>query len=177
MSPRRPAVPGLYSIDDGDSPALHGRRCRDCGWVFFPPHDFGCESCGALPERVEPAVLGGTGELRSFAVVHRHGGAGIEVPFTVGEIVLDDGPMVRAVIVADGGLAIGDRMRTRLVTVPASAPAVPPTPAAAPTPDAAAPWTRSARAGAPSPSPSTAAGDTDEKVELRFERAPDGDRR
>lgn len=121
MSPRRPAVPGLYSIDDGESPSLQGRRCRDCGYVFFPPHDFGCEACGAAPERVQPAALAGAGELRSFAVVHRHGGAGIEVPFTVGEIALDDGPMVRAVIAGQGELRIGDRMRTRLLVTPAGA--------------------------------------------------------
>jgi uncharacterized OB-fold protein len=171
MSPRRPAVPGLYSIDDGDSPALHGRRCRDCGYVFFPPHDFGCESCGAAPERVEAAALAGAGELRSFAVVHRHRGAGIEAPFTVGEIALDDGPMVRAVIAGHDELRIGDRMRTRLVVAaPTRAQAVP----GASAPDAAAPWTRAARSSAPATS--IGAAETDEEVELRFERAPAGER-
>jgi len=146
MSPRRAAVPGLYPIDDGDSPPLLGRRCRECGYVFFPPHDFGCESCGAPPERVEPAVLAGAGELRSVAVVHRHAGAGIEVPFTVGEIALDDGPIVRAVIAGSDPPRIGDRVRTRLVITPASG-------------------------GPPATGAATAGDEPDEKVELRFERA------
>jgi uncharacterized OB-fold protein len=88
--------------------------------VFFPPHAFGCEVCGALPERTEPAELDAVGVLRSFATVHRHGGTGIEAPFVVGEIALDAGPMVRAVIAGGHELRIGDRVRALLWTVPAS---------------------------------------------------------
>jgi uncharacterized OB-fold protein len=134
-------VPGLYSLDSGDFPSLLARRCADCGYVFFPPHAFGCEVCGALPERTEPTRLAAVGVLRSFATVHRHGGAGIEAPFVVGEIALDAGPMVRAVIAGEHELRIGDRMRALLWTTPAS----------------------------------SASGDREEKVELRFEPvSPDG---
>lgn len=63
MPERRPAVPGLYSVDGGDPPSLEGRRCLDCGYVFFPPHAFGCEVCGALPDRTEPVKLAGVGVL------------------------------------------------------------------------------------------------------------------
>jgi uncharacterized OB-fold protein len=114
MAERRPAVPGLYAIEDGDSPSLNGRRCRDCGYVFFPPHTFGCEVCGALPERTEPIALAGTGVLRSFAVVHRHGGGDAGTPLVVGEVALDAGPTVRAVLHGGEELAIGDRMRSVL---------------------------------------------------------------
>ena len=114
MPERRPAVPGLYAIDDGDSPSLDGRRCRDCGYVFFPPHAFGCEVCGALPERTEPIALAGKGVLRSFAVVHRHGGGDAETPLIVGEIALDAGPTVRAVLQGREEPRIGDRMRAVL---------------------------------------------------------------
>jgi uncharacterized protein len=117
MPERRPAVPGLYSIDGGDPPSLEGRRCLSCGYVFFPPHAFGCEVCGALPERTEPMRLAGEGVLRSFAAVHRHGG---ETPLTVGEIGLDAGPTVRAALTGQGELAIGDRMRAVLWTAPAA---------------------------------------------------------
>ena len=111
---------GLYSIDASGSPSLDGRRCRDCGYVFFPPHDFGCEACGALPQRTDPVALPGDGVLRALAVVHRHGGGG-EAPFTVGEIALDAGPTVRAALRSDDRLAIGDRMRATLWSVPVAA--------------------------------------------------------
>lgn len=116
---RRPAVPGLYSIDAGGTPSLPARRCADCGYVFFPPHAFGCEACGALPERTEPTELAAVGVLRSFATVHRHAGTGIEAPFVVGEIALDAGPMVRAVIAGEQPYRIGDRVRAFLWTAPA----------------------------------------------------------
>jgi len=63
--------------------------------------------------------LRGEGVLASFATVHQHGGGG-EVPFTVGEIVLDDGPTVRALLAKSEGSeegrdpAIGGRVRAML---------------------------------------------------------------
>lgn len=155
MPERRPAVPGLYDLDAGDPPPLLGRRCEDCGYLFFPPHAFGCEVCGALPERIETVRLAGVGVVRSLAVVHRHGGSTIEAPFTVGEIALDGGPMVRAVLIGPGQFAIGDRVRSVLWTV---------RPVAARGEDNAL-WSR------------TVAGDgvgaeDVESVDLRFEKAP-----
>ncbi len=57
--------------------------------------------------------------LSSFATVNLHQDQGIETPFTVGVIVLDDGPAIRAVLThkTDEGLKIGDRMRAVVVTV------------------------------------------------------------
>ena len=102
-----------------DPPSLDGRHCLECGYVFFPPHAFGCEVCGALPERTEPMKLAGKGVLLSFAVVHRHAGGSIEGPFTVGEIALDAGPVVRAVLEGrEEELAIGQRMRAVLWAAP-----------------------------------------------------------
>ena len=101
----------------GPEPALNGARCRACGYVFFPPQSYGCESCGATPEQVERKSLRGEGTLASFATVHLHQGKDIEAPFTVGLIVLDDGPAVRAILTqrTDEGLKIGDRMRAVIV--------------------------------------------------------------
>jgi uncharacterized OB-fold protein len=92
--------------------------------VFFPPPAYGCEFCGALPDQLEPTALAGVGKLHSFATVHLHqdrSGKGLQAPFTVGLIVLDDGPAVRAILTAptDEGLRIGDRMHS--VLVPAGA--------------------------------------------------------
>jgi uncharacterized protein len=105
----------LYSATD--QPALNGMRCCACGYVFFPPQNYGCESCGAAAEHLEPRSLKGEGLLSSFATVHLHQGKDIEAPFTVGVIVLDDGPAVRAILTkeSNAGLKIGDRMRAVLI--------------------------------------------------------------
>jgi uncharacterized OB-fold protein len=117
MPNRKAAQSELYSPDRADNPALNGGRCRACGYVFFPPQRYGCESCGAPPEQLEPAELRGWGRLHSYATVHLHQGKDIEAPFTVGLIVLDGGPAIRALLTnrTDEGLAIGDRMSSVLV--------------------------------------------------------------
>lgn len=111
------AHPELYAADPIPEPVLKGARCRACGYVFFPPQSYGCESCGALPTELEPLNLRGRGALQSFATVHVHHGKGIEVPFTIGVIALDDGPIIRSVLAerTDQGLRIGDRMHSTLV--------------------------------------------------------------
>jgi uncharacterized protein len=108
------AHPELYS-PDAAPPKLNGGRCRHCSYIFFPPHRYGCEACGAPPDDLEPFALAGSGVLRSSAVVHQ--GIGTDNRFTVGAIVLDDGPAIRAVLAcrADEALRAGDRMRAVLV--------------------------------------------------------------
>jgi uncharacterized OB-fold protein len=111
------AQPALYSADD--APKLNGGRCKKCGYVFFPPQNYGCEFCGAMTDQLEPIALAGLGTLHSFATVHLHqdrSGKGLQAPFTVGLIVLDDGPALRAILGAptDAGLRIGDRMHSVL---------------------------------------------------------------
>jgi uncharacterized OB-fold protein len=112
------AQPTLYTAEA--APKLNGGRCKKCGYVFFPPQNYGCEYCGALPNDLEPAALAGIGKLHSFATVHLHqdrSGKGLQAPFTVGLIVLDDGPAIRSILKepTDEGLRIGDRMRSLLV--------------------------------------------------------------
>jgi hypothetical protein len=116
MAQRRAAHPGLYPAE-GDSPPLFGQRCARCGYVAFPPNPYGCEACGAEPAELEPRPLAGAGRLAAFATVHLHPGREIEAPFTIGVIVLDDGPALRATLTCrtDEGLEIGDRVRSVLV--------------------------------------------------------------
>jgi uncharacterized protein len=117
--PNRKAVHAeLYSPGAADQPVLNGGQCRACGYVFFPPQRYGCESCGAPPERLEAVELRGRGRLHSYATVHLYQGKDIEAPFTVGLIVLDDGPAIRSMLTerTDAGFAIGDRMASVLVT-------------------------------------------------------------
>jgi uncharacterized OB-fold protein len=117
--PNRKAIQSeLYSAEASDHPSLNGSKCRACGYVFFPPQRYGCESCGAPPERLDAAQLSGQGRLHSYATVHLHQGKDIETPFTVGLIILDDGPAIRSILTdrTDAGLAVGDRMASVLVT-------------------------------------------------------------
>ena len=111
------AQPALYTSEA--APKLNGGRCKSCGYVFFPPQTYGCEFCGATPEQLEQVAIAGLGTLHSFATVHLHqdrSGKGLQAPFTVGLIVLDDGPAVRAILTerTDEGLHIGDRMHSML---------------------------------------------------------------
>ena len=96
-------------------PALLGGVCEN-GHVCFPLQHYGCERCGSVDLQLRP--LGGVGRLLASARVHLHAGKGREAPFTVGAIQLDDGPIVRTLIVADGApLLAGVRMATILVPV------------------------------------------------------------
>jgi uncharacterized OB-fold protein len=117
MAESVPAQPALYSGAE-NPPSLNGGRCRKCGYVFFPPQHYGCESCGAPGEELEAVALPGRGRLHSFATVHLHQGKGIEAPFTVGVILLDDGPSIRSILTTrtDEGLKAGDRMGATMVS-------------------------------------------------------------
>jgi uncharacterized OB-fold protein len=109
--------PALYREEGTDGapahPALLGGACAACGYVFFPMQCYGCEKCGSGD--LQPRVLSGVGRLLASARVHLHAGKGREAPFTVGAIQLDDGPIVRTLLVEDTRpLAPGARMATTL---------------------------------------------------------------
>ncbi len=87
LLPGTEAAPGF--------PALLGGRCS-CGHVFFPMQWFGCEKCGRHDSDLSQIKLSGRGMLRAYAQVHLHARPSPRVPFTVLEIELDDGPIIRA---------------------------------------------------------------------------------
>lgn len=105
------AQAGLYDIT-APTPVLAGTRCGACSAVFFPPVGIGCPVCGAT--ELEAMALAAAGTLHSQATVHLHRGKDIDAPFTVGEIALDDGPLVRALLTSDA-LEIGDRVTAEWV--------------------------------------------------------------
>ena len=110
------AHPGLYDPDD-DRPVLLGVRCDACGAVSFPPFGIGCQVCGARADALVAEPLEASGVLHSVATVHLHGGSDVTAPFTMAEIQLDGGPLIRATLteVADPS-AIGRRVAGRWVT-------------------------------------------------------------
>jgi uncharacterized OB-fold protein len=104
------AHPELYDPEDS-VPVLHGTRCEACGSTFFPPLKIGCEICGADEQRLNAVPLPMSGVLYSVATVHVHGAKDIEVPFTVAEVQLDEGPLIRAVLAEPAEVdAIGSRV-------------------------------------------------------------------
>lgn len=107
---RKPAHPGLYDVAAA-APALSGTRCDACGATFFPPLAIGCEVCGSADLR--DVTLAGRGRLHSSATVHRHRGGDIEAPFTIGEILLEDGPLIRATMVSNDAVQIGDAVEAQ----------------------------------------------------------------
>jgi uncharacterized OB-fold protein len=108
--------PALYAAGDA-GPILLGGRCA-CGYVFFPMQTFGCEKCGQHGDALRPMQLRGSGKLVSAAVVHLHTDKRRVVPFAVGTIALDDGPVVRTLL-SDIDLASHPqaRVRAEFVTV------------------------------------------------------------
>lgn len=105
-----------------DRPALQGGRCT-CGTVFFPMQTYGCEVCGAHGDALKEQALSGVGTLVSSATVYIDMGqprlAVPAVPFIVGEIALEDGPVIRAILSAasEDELAPGQQMATTLVGI------------------------------------------------------------
>ena len=96
-------------------PALLGGQCV-CGYVFFPMQHYGCERCGRTD--LSPRPLSGQGTLVAAVRVHAHFGKHREAPFSVASVLLDDGPMVRSLILTEEKMPeSGTRIVTALVPV------------------------------------------------------------
>ncbi|MGW4531283.1 zinc ribbon domain-containing protein [Nocardia sp. NPDC004340] len=95
-----------------DDPVLLGCECEACGRVYFPPIGLGCEMCGAGEGRLRSRALRAEGVVFAVAevAVDPLGAA----PFTVAEIVLDEGPLIRALTHPESHAPrIGDRVAAR----------------------------------------------------------------
>ena len=95
---------------------LEGTVCGNCGTKFFPPREV-CTECKSTqtesPLRMTPHEFDGHGELYSFTILHSAPiGYEEQLPYAVGMIKLDEGPMVEAQItdVNFADLKIGERM-------------------------------------------------------------------
>jgi uncharacterized OB-fold protein len=76
--------------------------------VYFPPLTIGCEACGATAEYLIPIPVAASGTVHSLAQVHLHRGQP-PVPFTIAEIRLEDGPLIRGTLGGDADrIRIGD---------------------------------------------------------------------
>ncbi len=105
--------PALYT-PAGD---LLGGRCA-CGHVFFPMQTHGCEVCGRHGADLQSMTLSGHGTLLSSTVVPLHADKARTVPFAIGKVMLDDGPVVRTLLLDPAKeIAPGTRMISRVVSV------------------------------------------------------------
>ena len=110
------AVRQPHLLTAGSPPMLKGHHCTACGRVFFPPDPYSCERCGASLDRLEPVDLRAAGTIRAAAQVHRHHHPSPTAPFTVAIIELDDGPVLKSVVLDAGDGDVGARVRGVLVT-------------------------------------------------------------
>ncbi|MGK6310256.1 Zn-ribbon domain-containing OB-fold protein [Variovorax sp. DT-64] len=81
------------------APALRAVRSK-AGHITFPPQRFGCQVSGQHGEELTEVLLTGRGRLQAFATVHRHAKPFPKTPFTVVEVLMEDGPVVRGLLSA-----------------------------------------------------------------------------
>lgn len=83
--------------------------CRRCTAVVWPAQPFGCERCGAHGDDLDVVDVPAQGTVHSFATVRTH--PTLPVPFTVIEVLLEAGMIIRAVCDTEDVPAIGDSVR------------------------------------------------------------------
>lgn len=88
-----PETPRIWKKAENGA-ALIGWACGQCGQRGLPRQYFGCERCGAAGADISESTIPARGVLRSSAAVQRH--AVWPVPFVLGEVELDDGPIVHS---------------------------------------------------------------------------------
>lgn len=89
---------------------LEGAVCTACGAKFFPPRQV-CSECKSA--KLEPFQFSGRGEIYSFTTLYQ-APLGFEgnLPYAVGMIKLDEGPMIEAQLtdVDPSSLKVGQRV-------------------------------------------------------------------
>ena len=114
-----PVDPDRLRLTDesGGAGVLLGQRCRRCQVCVFGPAIF-CQSCSSGD--LEPVQLARQGTLYSFTVVRvPPAGWPGQVPYTLGEVELPEGPHVLAEIIGcePDGLKLGMSMELALERV------------------------------------------------------------
>lgn len=102
MTPLR--SPNLYVVEGTTplpaAPALRAIKSRS-GHISFPPQHYGCQLTGDTGENLTDVLVTGRGRLRASATVHMHAKPLPKTPFTVVEVEMDDGPLVRGLLSAN----------------------------------------------------------------------------
>lgn len=109
------AHPDLYQVDESGQPMLIGLK-DSSGFVSFPFQTHGSERNGDVGEQATRVALAGTGTVSAVVDVHLPVDPVVGVPYRLASVVLDEGPLIRSVLVDAADVAIGSRVRA--VTVP-----------------------------------------------------------
>lgn len=92
------------------------QSCAACGHVQHPPRAL-CTGCGATDAlRLTPAS--GTGTVDTFTIVHRAPRPGVEAPYVVARVRLDEGPILLTRLVGERDWAIDDAVTVAWVDLP-----------------------------------------------------------
>ncbi|WP_406636527.1 Zn-ribbon domain-containing OB-fold protein [Amycolatopsis sp. WGS_07] len=91
-------VPGTAERPRDDGQALVGSRCGECGAASFPARAV-CHRCGTAAPAEH--TFAATGVLLTYTTVHVPR-PGLPAPYTLGQVALDDGPMVFGQVRTDG---------------------------------------------------------------------------
>jgi len=90
--------------------------CEDCGHRAHPPHPR-CRSC--FSERVAPAPVSGRATVYSFTINRQAWSAGLEVPYVIAVVELDEQPGLRLLTNIVGcpveAVAIGDAVEVAFI--------------------------------------------------------------
>lgn len=70
---------------------LNINKCNDCGLFIHPPKPV-CRKC--LSDDVSPFAVSGNGTIDTYTVNHQAWFPGLEVPFVIARVALDDAPGV-----------------------------------------------------------------------------------
>lgn len=108
------AEPALYDVDETGRPTLWGVQ-DDTGSVSFPFQQWGSERTGAYGAHLQRVALSGRGRVQAVVTVQHHRRTDIATPFTVAAIVLDEGPLVRGILVQPYSATAGDRVEATTI--------------------------------------------------------------
>lgn len=76
----------------GEHSELRVLRCQQCGYWIHPPSPV-CPEC--LSKDVQPEATSGTGTVATYTVNHQPWYPGLDPPYVVAMVELDDQPTVR----------------------------------------------------------------------------------
>lgn len=93
---------------------LVGNLCKNCGEKFFPPR-YLCPNCRRAGI-IEEFKFSGNGEVFSYTVVYApREGFEFQVPYVIGIVKLDEGPLVLSQIVDAGEEDVDVGARVKMV--------------------------------------------------------------